>query len=64
MEDSEHRWFETKRSLHNAKVPYFLRTISEKHIRRPALSNDVRTFEMVINLQSLMDGTTVPNFLA
>lgn len=51
VEDSEKRWFETKRSLHNAKVPYFLRTISEKHIRRPALSNDVRTFEMVVNLQ-------------
>ena len=49
VEDSEKRWFETKRSLHNAKVPYFLRTISEKHIRRPALSNDVRTFEMVIH---------------
>lgn len=51
VEDWEQRWFETKRSLHNAKVPYFLRTISERHIRRPTLSNDVRTFEMVINRQ-------------
>lgn len=51
MQDSEQRWFETMRSLRNANVPYFLRTISEKHIRRPALSNDVRTFEMVINYQ-------------